>query len=61
MSETKGSLVVTNKKFWVYVESASSGFEVPVYAVSLEEALESAEWQYGTAGFEVVRVRPDAK
>lgn len=58
MSETKGSLVVTNKKFWVAIESASQSIEVPVYAVSLEEALEFAEWQYGTAGFEVKRVRP---
>lgn len=56
---SKGSLVVTEKLFHVTIESAAQSFEVPVYAQSLEEAAELAEWQYGEAGFEVGRVRPD--
>lgn len=53
-----GSLVVNDKKFWATVESAAQSFEVPIYAVDLDEALELAEWQYVPAGFEVTRVRP---
>ena len=61
MSENKGSLVATEKKFLVQVESATMSHEVPVYATSLEEATELAEWQYVPAGFAVTRVRPDVK
>lgn len=53
-----GSLTVDNKKFWATVETAEHSFEVPIYAVDLDEALELAEWQYVPAGFEVTRVRP---
>ncbi len=53
-----GSLSVDNKKFWVTVESSEHSFEVPIYAETLDEALELAEWQYVPAGFEVTRVRP---
>ena len=53
-----GSLSVDNKKFWATVESSEHPFEVPVYAETLDEALELAEWQYVPAGFEVTRVRP---
>lgn len=61
MSENKGSLVTAEKKFLVQVESATMSHEVPVYATSLEEATELAEWQYVPAGFAVTRVRPDVK
>ncbi|ALK86942.1 host RNA polymerase inhibitor [Yersinia phage vB_YenP_AP10] len=61
MSENKGSLVTTEKKFLVLVESATMSHEVPVYVTSLEEATELAEWQYVPAGFAVTRVRPDVK
>lgn len=61
MSDNKGSLVATEKKFLVLVESATMSHEVPVYATSLEEATELAEWQYVPAGFAVTRVRPDVK
>ena len=61
MSEPKGSLVTTEKKYRVQVESATMSHEVPVYATSLEEATELAEWQYVPAGFAVTRVRPDVK
>ncbi|CBV65210.1 predicted bacterial RNA polymerase inhibitor [Salmonella phage Vi06] len=47
-----------SKKFWATVESSEHSFEVPVYAETLDEALELAEWQYVQAGFEVTRVRP---
>lgn len=57
----KGNLVVDDKKFFVTIESASLSHEVPVFATSLEEALELAEWQYIPAGFAVTRVRPDVK
>ena len=61
MSETKGSLADTEKKYLVQVELATMSHEVPVYATSLEEAIELAEWQYVPAGFTVTRVRPDVK
>jgi hypothetical protein len=61
MSETKGSLVTFEKKYLVQVESATMSHEVPVYATSIEEATELAEWQYVPAGFAVTRVRPDVK
>lgn len=57
----KGTLEVSEKKFLATVETAAQSFEVPIYAVSLDEALELAEWQYVPAGFEVTRVRPDTK
>lgn len=57
----KGSLVSENKKFFVTIETAAESLEVPVYAVSLEEALEVAEFKYIPAGFAVTRVRPEVK
>lgn len=56
--DNKGTMAVDNKKFWATVETAAQSFEVPIYAVDLDEALELAEWQYVPAGFEVTRVRP---
>lgn len=56
-----GSLRVDNKKFWATVETAAQSFEVPIFALDLDEALEVAEWQYVPAGFEVTRVRPDVR
>ena len=56
--QLKGTLVANEKKFFVTVESAAQSFEVPVFATSLEEATELAEWQYVPAGFAVTRVRP---
>lgn len=53
-----GSLIVNNKKFWATVESSEHSFEVPIYAETIDEAVELAEWQYGHCGFEVTRVRP---
>lgn len=53
-----GSLTVDNKKFWASVQTAEHSYEVPIYAVSLEEAWELAESQYVPAGFEILRVRP---
>lgn len=61
MADNKGSLVAENHKFWVTVETAAESLEVPVYAVSLDEALEVAEFKYIPAGFAVTRVRPDVK
>ena len=61
MSENKGYLADTEKKYLVQVESATMSHEVPVYATSLEEATELAEWQYVPAGFAVTRVRPDVR
>lgn len=57
----KGTLVSDSKKYWVTVESAAHSFEVPVFAESLDQALEYAEVQYEDAGFQVVRVRPDVR
>lgn len=59
MTTDKGSLVAENKKFFVTVETAAESIEVPVYAVSLDEALEIAELKYIPAGFAVTRVRPE--
>lgn len=61
MSESKGSLVTTETKYLVTVESATMSHEVPVYAMSLDEAAQLAEFEYGEAGFAVTRVRPDVK
>lgn len=58
MTLNKGSLVAENRKFFVTIESAAESLEVPVYAVSLEEALEEAELKYIQHGFAVTRVRP---
>lgn len=57
----KGTLVSDTKKYWATIESAAHSFEVPVYAESLDQALEYAESQYVEAGFAVVRVRPDVR
>ncbi|AWD92495.1 RNA polymerase inhibitor [Pectobacterium phage Jarilo] len=54
-----GSLVVKNKRYIATIESAYGSIDVPVYAESLEEALELAEWQYVPAGYVVARVRPE--
>lgn len=54
-----GSLGVKEKKFFVTIEGSSQSFEVPVFAVSLDEATELAEWSYNPAGFIVTRVRPE--
>lgn len=59
--QQKGSLVTTEEKYLVTVESANMSHEVPVYATSLDEAIELAEWQYVPAGFAVVRVRLEVK
>ncbi|SOL37505.1 Host RNA polymerase inhibitor [Yersinia phage fPS-59] len=56
-----GSLVFTEKKFFVTIEGSSQSLEVPVYAVNLEEAQALAEWTYVPAGFEVTRIRPEVK
>lgn len=61
MSNNKGSLVADNKKFFVTIETAAESFEVPVYALSLDEALDIAELKYIPAGFAVTRVRPEVK
>lgn len=53
-----GSLTETNKKYIVSLEGTAHSVEVPVYAKSLEEANELAEWTYTEAGFTVARVRP---
>lgn len=55
---SKGTLATDDKLFHATVESPEHSFEVPVYAVDLEESLELAEWQYVPAGFVVTRVRP---
>lgn len=55
----KGSLVSDAKKYWATIETAAHSFEVPVYAESLEQALDYAEAQYVEAGFAVTRIRPD--
>lgn len=54
-----GSLAVKEKKFFVTIEGSSQSIEVPIYAVSLQEAQELAEWTYVPAGFEVTRIRPE--
>lgn len=46
------------KEFAVTVESQKHSFEVPVYAETLEDALDQAEAMYDEAGFQVTRVRP---
>lgn len=58
IKENLGTLTETNKKFIVHLQGSSSEIEVPLYAKSLDEALEVAEWTYQEAGFEVARVRP---
>ena len=54
----KGSAVVENRKFWATIQSSEHSYEMPIFAVSLDEATELAERQYVPAGFEVIRVRP---
>lgn len=56
---SKGSLTISNKRFYVTIETAAESFEVPVYANSLDEALDEAELKYIPAGFAVTRVRPE--
>ena len=56
-----GKKVFNNKKFFVTIEGSSQSIEVPVYAVSLEEAQALAEWTYVPVGFQVIRIRPEVK
>lgn len=56
---SKGSMTISNKRFYVTIETAAESFEVPVYAASLDEALDEAELKYIPAGFAVTRVRPE--
>ena len=59
MSQSKGHLVSTDKKFYVTLSHALGSTEVPVFAGSLEEAHDLATLKYTGSGFEVVRVRPE--
>lgn len=61
MMEQNDTIKVNDKKYFVTIEGQSQEFEVPVYAVSLDDALEQAEWTYQPAGFQVTRVRPASK
>lgn len=56
---SNGTLTISNKRFYVTIETAAESIEVPVYASSLEEALDEAELKYIPAGFAVTRVRPE--
>lgn len=47
------------KKFLVTVEGLIGSTEVPVWAETLEQAMEYAEIEYVEAGFVVSRVRPE--
>lgn len=55
----EGSLVVHTKRYLVTIENAAESLEVPVFATSLENAHEQAEWKYAPVGYEITRVRPD--
>ncbi|AZV02349.1 inhibitor of host bacterial RNA polymerase [Pectobacterium phage Q19] len=46
-------------KFWVTLETVHQSLEVPVYAGTLEEALQVAEDEYMELGVCATRVRPD--
>lgn len=50
-----------DKKFIVTLEGALNSIEVPVFAASLDDALEIAESTYTDEGLEVTRVRPEVK
>jgi hypothetical protein len=60
-NNNEGALAGKDSKFFVTVESSLQSFEVPVFARSLDEAHELAEWQYVPAGFAVTRVRPEVE
>ncbi|AXG66369.1 putative bacterial RNA polymerase inhibitor [Dickeya phage vB_DsoP_JA10] len=60
MSEKVGGLVPQSKKFFVTIENAKESFEVPVFAIDIEDAQAQAAL-YEDAGFEVVRIRPEVK
>ncbi|APU03039.1 inhibitor of host bacterial RNA polymerase [Pectobacterium phage PP47] len=49
------------KKFLVTVETTLGETEVPVFAETLDEALDVAELKYVPAGLAVTRVRPEVK
>ena len=48
-------------KYYVTIEGQGQSFEVPIFAPTLDEAHELAEWQYDSAGFAVTRIRPEVK
>lgn len=52
--------MLVNKKFILYVShpALQHAIEVPVYASSLDEATEIAEFEYEAEGFVVERIRP---
>ena len=58
MTLEKGRLVPTDKKYFVTLGYVDGELEVPVFATSLEEALDLATFKYTPVGFEVLRVRP---
>lgn len=60
MSENMGGLAPKSKKFFVTIESAKETFEVPVFAIDIEDAKAQAVL-YEDAGFEIVRIRPEVK
>lgn len=55
--ENTGHATATSKRFFVTIENSKESFEVPVMALSLEEATDLAQ-EYVEFGFEVTRVRP---
>jgi len=57
--ENTGHATATSKRFYVTIENAKESFEVPVMAMSLEEASDLAQ-EYVEFGFEVTRIRPQA-
>lgn len=59
MTQSKGRLVQSDKKFFATIETTFGTTEVPVFAETLEEAVDAADLKYTSAGLRVVRVRPD--
>lgn len=59
MTMNKGSLVSNDKKFFATIETPLGSTEVPIFAETIEEALEVAELKYVPSGLDVIRVRPD--
>lgn len=55
--ENAGHAVPVSKKFIVTIENSKESFDVPVMALSLEEAADLAQ-EYVEFGFEVTRIRP---
>lgn len=58
MSENTGGLVAKQKKYFVLIESAAQSYEVPIWAISLEDAAKQAE-VYEEAGYTIARIRPE--